>query len=128
MNSKWIVERISFDGDCIYNTEEECYYTYDKKDLEMVCEILNNLENDVKELQDSNKSLEAENLAQSDLIRQLKIALMTDDHQNFLKYRKKFVDACEEIAEDGKIINDLERENERLRNKLSKYKEIYDER
>lgn len=114
MNSKWIVKRISFDGDCIYNTEEEYYYTYDKYDLEKICEILNNLE--------------TENLVQQDLIRQLKIALMTDDRENFLKYRKKFVEACEELAEDGKVINALERENKRLKKEISKYKEIYDEK
>lgn len=42
-NKRFIVKYIMFDGYCIYDTVTDKYYDYGKNDLELLCNVLNNL-------------------------------------------------------------------------------------
>ena len=51
------VEKQIFDGYCIVDNHFEGYYAYEKQDLEKLCENLNDLYDENKQLEKENKLL-----------------------------------------------------------------------
>ncbi len=47
---RFIVKNIMFDGDCIVDTTDGGYYTTDKQDLENLCDVLNELHEENRQL------------------------------------------------------------------------------
>lgn len=72
------------DGDYLYFDNEEIMTDED------ILNMLNDLDNE-------KKKLESELSSKEHLIQQLKAVLNTDDRKQYLKYRKRFIEVCEEL-------------------------------
>lgn len=57
-NKRFSVKCIMFDGYCIYDAINDKYYDYDKNDLELLCNVLNELQDECEFLKTENEALE----------------------------------------------------------------------
>lgn len=111
----------------------------DKEDAQSICDDLNILIDrnkqllvDLKtlQLQDEDRKkyqreLKQKNLRLIDSNHQLKLILNDDSiYQKMIHYRKRFMEVCDELVEEGQINRKLEKENKQLKSELSRYKEV----
>ena len=98
-----------------------------KKDIYL--DFLEDENKHMKDVLEENKRLKKEISTTEDnqmhdaaLIQQLRNALYTDPYKEFLKYRDKFAEVCEELTEVNKDYAELSRENEQLKNEIEMLK------
>lgn len=110
---KDINEALEKENEQLKETNQELY---DKLQVTMSYKSLKMGE--VSILKRENEELKSDLLFKEDLIQQLKIALNTDDREEFLKYRKMYSDVCEDLADMNKDYKKLSEENEQLKQAL----------
>lgn len=93
-NKRFTVEHIMFDGYCIFDNIDDKYYDYDKNDLNLLCDVLNELHEENYILKKKNKSLK--------------------EHNNKLLIKPFLTDILPEAIEIMSTNKKLEKENEKL--------------
>ena len=94
---------------------------------EYLVECSGNEEEDIKPLVDLLNTFDEENIRlknklciKEDLIQQLKNELNTDCYKRGEKYRKKFINVCEDLADANKQIEELKSENNMLKHTIGR--------